>query len=409
MADHNPETKNRFTTGDRFQMTACTGCMACTENCPAVLAAMDGRVSPTYRLKETRRILNSRVGGLLGRIFGTGIMSEDARRRFSETVFRCTLCGRCKEICPVGIRLKDLWIRLRADLVDGGVYPDKIDRIRKNLVQTHNVFGEENEDRLEWVEDLADPPSDLFVRDQADAVYFTGCTAAFFPVAQKIPAAVSEVLTAAGIRFTLLGDAEWCCGFPLLGAGIPDTVNEFAEHNIEAVLATGAKTVIFACPSCYDMWNRYYPYREAGISPVHETKFIRDLLLAGKLPLKTMNHTVTYHDPCDLGRGAGEYDAPREILRALPGVRFVEMERVREESACCGGGGNLEMIDAPLAAEIARSRIEEARRTGADTIVTACQQCVRAMMTFVRRNKVDIRVADIAELVRMFINTKDTA
>lgn len=119
-----------------------------------------------------------------------------------------------------------------------------------------------------------------------------------------------------------------------------------------------------------------------------------------KLPLKTLDMTVTYHDPCDLGRGAREFDAPRRVIQAIPGIRFVEMPNNRENCACCGGGGNLEMFDADLTTGIAGAKIEEARSTGADTIVTACQQCVRTMLTYAKRNKVPLQVLDLTQLVQ---------
>jgi heterodisulfide reductase subunit D len=119
-----------------------------------------------------------------------------------------------------------------------------------------------------------------------------------------------------------------------------------------------------------------------------------------RVPLKALPLTVTYHDPCDLGRGARVFDEPREIIKSLPGVKFVELPSNRESCKCCGGGGNLEMIDANLSAEIAKSKIEEVLSTGADAVVTSCQQCVRTMTTYVRRNKIDLEVMDITQLLR---------
>ena len=213
--------------------------------------------------------------------------------------------------------------------------------------------------------------------------------------------ALSEILTRSEVDFTLLGREEWCCGFPLLGAGLQAMVPRFIEQNIRAVKEKGARKVVFACPSCYRMWRTRYPYAEHGIEIFHSTGFLLDLIKNGRLPLKSLDLVVTYHDPCDLGRGAGEYDAPREIIRSLPGVRLVELARNRENCACCGGGGNLEMIDSDLSAGIARAKIDEALSTGAQTIVTSCQQCVRTMLTYVRRNKIDMRVMDITRLVLM--------
>lgn len=390
-----------------LELCACTDCRACLDVCPAARTAGDGRLSPQHRIRGVWRILKSRMGGLLSRVLGTKALTEDEWTRFSDQVFRCTLCGNCQQVCPVGIRLKPLWLNLRNDLVSSGHYPEKIDIIKENLEHSHNVFDEENDERADWVEDLEDPPEDLYVRDNADVVYFTGCTAAFYPAAQEIPVAFSEILSQARVDFTLLGEEEWCCGFPLLGAGLKDMVPHFMEHNIQAVKEKGARQVVFACPSCYQMWKDWYPYKQHGIEIFHSTAFVLDLIRKSRLQLKPLDMVVTYHDPCDLGRGAGEFDAPREIIQSLPGVRLVELPRNRENCACCGGGGNLEMIDPELAAGIAKAKIEEAVSTGAQCIVTSCQQCVRTMLTFVRRNKVSIRVLDITQLVSQALQDGD--
>jgi len=126
---------------------------------------------------------------------------------------------------------------------------------------------------------------------------------------------------------------------------------------------------------------------------------LMDLVRANRVPLKELAMTVTYHDPCDLGRGARVFDEPREVIRSIPGVTLVELPRHRENCQCCGGGGNLEMIDAKLSTEIAKKKIEEVLSTGADAVVTSCQQCVRTMTTYAKRNKVPLDVMDITELV----------
>lgn len=390
-----------------LELAACTNCQACADVCPAVKASDDGELSALYRMQGLKQIFQGRRGGLLSRLLGKKAMSDEAWKHFSDTVFRCTLCGNCQEVCPVGIHLKDLWVSLRRDLVDEKKYPKKIDMIRRNLAESRNVFDEDNEERAEWVEDMDDPPDDLYVRDAAEVVYFTGCTAAYFPVAQKIPLALAEIFLAAEVDFTLLGEEEWCCGFPLLGGGIKDMFDEFIAHNIAAVKEKGAKEVVFACPSCYEMWKEHYPYKAHGLEIYHSTQYLQRLIEKRAIPFKDLDLTVTYHDPCDLGRGAREFDAPRNVLKAIPGVTFVELPNSRENCNCCGGGGNLEMIDAGLSTGIAKSKIEEALSTGADAIVTSCQQCVRTMLTYSKRNKVGLDVMDITQLVRKALVDQD--
>jgi len=379
-----------------LEMGACTNCQVCADVCPAVTASENGALSAISRMKGLAQILKGR-GGLLRKLFGRKPPSGEAFDRFSDTVFRCTLCGNCQEVCPVGIHLKDLWLSLRQDMVHSGHYPKKIDMIRDNLDGKHNVFGEDNEERAEWVDDMDEPPDDGYIRDKADIVYFTGCTAAYFPLAQKIPLALTEILDRSGVDFTLLGEAEWCCGFPMLGAGVKDMFQDFMTHNLSVIREKGATEVLFACPSCYATWREHYP-DEFKIR--HSSQFLMDLMKNGRVPLKELALTVTYLDPCDLGRGARVFDEPREVIRAIPGIRFVELPHNRENCVCCGGGGNLEMVDAKLSARIAEQKIQEILSTGADAVVTSCQQCVRTMMTYVRRNKIALDVLDITQLIR---------
>jgi len=388
-----------------IQLEACTNCCLCAEVCPAVSATNDGELSGLYRLQQLRRILRSR-GGLLSRFFGKTAPSEAELKKFSETVYRCTLCGRCQQTCPAGIMLRDLWFSLRQDMVHSDAYPQKVDSILENIFSSRNVFGEDNEERAEWVEDMRDPPEHGYIRDKAEVVYFTGCVAAYFPMAQPIPMALAAVFETAKVDFTLLGEEEWCCGFPLLGAGLRDRFHELTEHNISAVKAKGASTVVFACPSCYQMWREHYAH---DVEIYHATQYLHQLVNADRLPLTQLDLIVTYHDPCDLGRGSGEYAAPREVIRSIPGVKLVEMADNRENCLCCGGGGNLEMIDSRLSADIAKAKIEQVMATGAEAVVTACQQCVRAMSTHVRRHKIGLEVLDIVQLVQRAMGNRHDA
>jgi heterodisulfide reductase subunit D len=151
------------------------------------------------------------------------------------------------------------------------------------------------------------------------------------------------------------------------------------------------------------MWRKHYP-REFEI--YHVTQFLKELMTSGQLAINDLSLTVTYHDPCDLGRGSGEYEAARQVIRAIPGVKLVELAHNRENCLCCGGGGNLEMIDAGLSADIARAKIDEVLQTGAKVVVTACQQCVRTMTTYAKRNKIPIEIMDITQLIHKLISNQ---
>jgi heterodisulfide reductase subunit D len=377
-------------------MDACTNCRLCADVCPAACAAMNGELSAVYRMKGLKRHLKGRAG-VFTKLLGRRPPSAEELKHYADTVFRCTLCSNCEEVCPLGIRLKELWLSLREDLVQEKVYPSKIDMIRTNLAKSRNVFGEDNSERAEWVEDMRKPPADRYIKPRAEVVYITGCVSAYFPLAQKIPIALAEIMDASGVDFTLLGEEEWCCGFPLLGAGLMEMFADFRAQNLAAVEAKGARTVVFACPSCCQTWREHY---RTDLELLSAPELLLRLVRAGKAPLAELPLTVTYHDPCDLGRGAGVFEEPREVIRSIPGIRLVELPRSRENCRCCGGGGNLEMVDADLAALIARAKIEEVLTTSAQAVVTSCQQCVRTMTSYVKRNQIQLEVLDIVQLVR---------
>ena len=197
-----------YTVRQLLEMEACTSCQFCADICPAVSASKEGKLSALYRMRGLKKILESR-GGLFRKLLGRKELTEEEWKTYSETVFRCTLCGNCQEVCPVGIHLKELWLSLRQDLVHSKAYPEKIKMIRDNLEESHNVFAEDNSERADWVEDVKNAPEHGYLKEKAEVVYFTGCVASYFPLAQKIPVALAEILQVSGVDFTLLGEEEW--------------------------------------------------------------------------------------------------------------------------------------------------------------------------------------------------------
>ncbi|HID86829.1 MAG TPA: (Fe-S)-binding protein, partial [Anaerolineae bacterium] len=166
----------------------------------------------------------------------------------------------------------------------------------------------------------------------------------------------------------------------------------------EMMRATGAGCVVMSCPSCYHTWKNHYPLE--GVEVLHTVQFLLRLLEEGRIaPQGEFARRVTYHDPCDLGRKSGLFEEPREILARIPGLTMVEMEAHRADALCCGGGGNLESVDAGLSAAVAARRLAQAKAVGAEVIVTACQQCKRTLMGAVRRERAHIEVLDVVELV----------
>jgi heterodisulfide reductase subunit D len=378
-----------------IEIDACTRCGECLKYCPVYAQKGEEEIDPRGKIQSFKSFIRSQYG-LWARIFGPKKLDEEKLKKFSEMVYRCTLCGECSVSCPVSIDAKNLWLALRETLTEMGHYPEAADRLKANLLETYNISGTENEERTEWLEFLDELPDHQYQKKRAQVAYFVGCVASFFPLVQRIPQAFIEILDRAGVDFTLLGGDEWCCGFPLIGAGMKKEAETLVRHNLEKMKEKGVERAVFACPSCYHTWVEEY---ETDLEIFHSTQFIKALIHEGKISFGEKSVKVTYHDPCDLGRASEVFDPPRDILRAIPGVELVEMESNREQCKCCGGGGNLEMVDPELSAALAQEKIREVQATGADTVITACQQCVRTIMTTARRNRIPVKAMDVTEFV----------
>ena len=378
-------------TKQAMELDACTRCKTCGLWCSVAvsLEEIDNKdILPSERIETLKAIATQK-----------DIPHEEIEKIWAGT-YRCTLCGRCTEVCPVGIGLKDLWKGMREDFVRDGHFPPILNVVQEAIENQHNPVDYDNEERAMWVEFMDDPPDDLYQKEQAEVVYFIGCVSSFSPAVQKIPEAFCEILTRAKVDFTILGEKERCCGFPLLLAGIHKGVEELRVHNIKTVREIGAKTVVFSCPSCYHIWSHEYHKDIEDVRLMHATQFLEELIKTGQVDLsQDLTGTVTYHDPCDLGRSSGVYDAPRRVIQTIPGLNFVELPENSRKALCCGGGGDVEMYDDALTARVAAKRAGQARDAGATLFATACQQCVRTLTSGVKGIDADIEVLDVIQLV----------
>jgi heterodisulfide reductase subunit D len=363
------------------QFYQCIKCGLCSATCPVSKELLLEKYTPRGKIQ-------------LARYHSQGEL--DLSGHCQDIFAKCLLCGSCAITCPSGVDLNKVFVRMREEIAKKQGVHHKIEGLVRALVLNHNISNEDNADRAEWRGFLRDLPDHMYQKEKAKIVYFVGCVASFFPMAQKIPQNFVRILESAGVDFAILGGEEWCCGFPLIGAGVPEKAREMMEHNLRTVKNLEAQTIVFSCPSCYRTWQESY---NTDLELLHTTQLIEKLIKNGSIRLGEADLTVTYHDPCDLGRKGGVYDAPREILKSIPGLTFVELENRRGQSLCCGGGGNLEMVDSDLTETLAQKKIEEIERTGAKIIVTSCQQCVRTIATRARRQEVDLNVWDITELV----------
>jgi len=367
----------------------CGRCGNCRSDCPVFREIGWESASPRAKLSLAREIFALKS-------------KTEIEPAYAKRISQCTMCGACTKNCAARIDLQSFWKDLRAELVAAGKAPDAYNALAENLKSRRNISTFPNADRLEWAEDLDEVPENLDRAEGAAVVYFVGCVSSFFPRAAQIPLAIVQLLEKAGVNYTTLGAEEWCCGFPLAAAGHAGEIIEYARHNVEAVRATGAKTLVTGCSSCYHTWTHVYPGilgEELGFQVVHAMEYLAGLIREGKLVPNELEETVTYHDPCDLGRNGGVFESPREVIRSIPGIKFVEMATSGAESTCCGGGGNLQSADAALAEAIARRRIREAAATGASIVVSACQQCEQMLEKAARTEKLPLEVIDVAELL----------
>lgn len=368
----------------------CIRCGLCLYTCPAYLETLLEPDSPRARIALVRAAAEGKL---------------DYSERFADRIHRCTLCTACEKVCPSGVEVEKLLVEGRADLAEAGLLSPGVRRLTESLAANHNISGEDNARRLIWTENLPQPPLGAG-KAQAKMAYFVGCVSSFFPASYSIPQSMTRLLEAAGEDYALLGEQEQCCGFPLLVSGQEPRAEEMMRHNLERVRALGADTVVASCPSCYHMWKHVYPevLGELGLRVLHATEWLADALEQGRLKLKPLPGRVTYHDPCDLGRKSGIYDAPRRVLRQVPELELVEMRDHHANALCCGGGGNLESHNPDLSGALAERRVQQAVDTGAQYLVSACQQCKRTMANGLRLLtkkgvKARLRVMDLMELV----------
>ncbi len=320
-----------------------------------------------------------------------------------EIIYADPLCGACDVGCK---RNLDLEIGLgleamRVKAVQDGAGPMPAHKkVAQNIAKSHNQFGAPHENRKKWL------TSDIKVADKADVLYFVGCSASY--VNPEIAKATAKILNASGTPFMLMPD-EWCCGNTLFSVGMLDEARELAKRNIEAVKATGAKTVLLTCAEGYRMWKVDYPKllniatSDLGFNVMHLVEYADEALKKGSLKLtKPVDVRLAYHDSCGISRLAdpwtpysgergwmgmvnprlkrrrgtfGLYAQPRNILNAIPGVTFVEMPRKRENSFCCGAGRGTKEAFPDLASFSAKHRLEEVREVGAEALVSACPWC----------------------------------
>jgi heterodisulfide reductase subunit D len=363
------------------KLRTCIQCGTCSASCPTAYA-MD------YSPRQVWRMVN------------LGLRDEVLN---SRTFWLCTTCKSCQVRCPRGISITDSMVALKEYSVQTDInIPEGMLQFGDTVASNYNISGDDNANRQIWSQNLENIPRGVKPRRKtAEVLYFIGCVSSFYPRVYNIPQSLVQVMAKADVEFTTLGKDEWCCGYPLHIAGMGDRMAALAKHNVKQARKVEAKKVVFTCPSCYYAWEHLYPeYVDvSGIQLMHATEYLAELIADDGLALGPVEEVVTYHDPCDLGRKSGVYDAPREVLKAIPELDFREMAACRENAMCCGGGGDVEISDRTVTAGVAGNRAAQAEATGAKYVLSACQQCRRTLQEGARQNKIRMRAMDIVELV----------
>ena len=364
--------------------------------------------------------MNMAISLLLGR--------SDLTDGVADVVYRCQLCGACQVACQAyrdDIDLADVLLEFRATCVqEGFVLPEHLEMI-ESMKREDNTVGMLKSDRGKWAEGLDIPDIN---QQRVKVLYHTGCRYSYDEDLRDLARTSALLLRNAGVDIGVAGRDEACCGGRAFEIGYQGELKKYAEDMASRVMASGCDTLVTPCSDCYYTFKYLYPKNgvDLRVKILHVTEYVDTLIKEGAIsPSKKVNMTVTYHDPCHLGRRGeiykewhgpdklmrpirykqtgklGIFEPPRNILRALPGLTLVEMERIREYSWCCGAGGGVLEAEPEFAAWTAMDRIEEARATGAEAIVTACPWCERVFNDTVSENKDTLKVYDVMQLLTL--------
>ena len=373
------------------ELDACLQCGYCRDVCPVFEQDPWESASPRGKVFMLKQLYGRSWFDRLLRPLGRKV---DVTDDFVQRVYWCTSCGMCEQACHVEIPFPELWEDVKAWLVDEGVAPlDKHRGFLKRVRAKKNPFDEDPATRGDWAEGIE-------LSDEPEVIYFVGCTESFRM--QNIAQATAKVLAAAGVEFNILGEEEWCCTSPLLRTGQRSELVSHAMKLRGLMKESGASVMVSACAGCYATTKRDH-VKAIGEHPfelLHVVEYVERLLKEGRLKLELpVNRKVTFHDPCHLGRHAGVFDAPRNVMNAIPGLELVEMSRHREHSRCCGAGAGFKAQYNDYAEEIAADRVREALSTGAEQIITTCPFCAINLNAGAKRAGSDIKTIDLMQLL----------
>ncbi len=370
------------------EVLACVQCGFCRLGCPTFgVTGLESR--------------NARGRNILAYLFMTGKI--EAGPELANIFYECTTCGTCTYFCPAQIKVDEVAKACRKELYKAGYLPESYNQVLKNIYDLGNPFASSREDRLMvYPKEVKASLEEGTFPDQAEVLLFLGCVPSY--VDMKMVPSLIKIMEKAGITYTSLGKEESCCGFPIYLSG-SDEFEEYAKSLLEKLSKKAPSILVTPCPGCASTFRKVYSnFVELPFEVLHAVEYIDRLIQDGKIKFtKEIKKEITYHDPCDLGRHLGVYDAPRRILTAIPGIELKEMARNRQQARCCGAGGGVQGVNPELSLKMSKERIKDAMMTGADILVSACASCKdnfkKGLAEFPKEERKKLKVQDITELV----------
>ncbi len=381
---------------------SCTDCGRCSDHCPAYAAGTP--LSPRMLNLKTRDAAYAHYP-----VRGPVLTADERPALVGETIgedelWACTTCGACEEACPVTIEYLDRIIGMRRHLVDDGRLPASLQKPMAALEKRGNPYGKMARKRAEWLDGLEGEDGAGGVRlldegEEAPLLWFTDSAAAFDPRIQRTAQAMARLLRRAGVDAGTLGADEVDSGHDARRFGEEGLFLALREQNEEALAARRFERVVTTDPHAMNALRHDYGLEQPVL---HHSQLLAELVASGELELGAVDERVhVFHDPCYLGRHNGEYDAPRAVLDAIPGLRTAEMERSRNRSFCCGGGSLSLFHEAECERRTGEVRLDQAVEAGAQVVVTACPFCLTNLEDAVKTSgrEGEVEVIDLAELV----------
>lgn len=340
-------------------------------------------------------------GGLMWLTRGSLIKGDlEWSERMSGILYACTMCGNCMQQCrfEFGKDLVNIFRSVRETVVDTQrPLPALVAKFLENVSLYGNPYRELRETRGDWARGTGIKPYEK----GDELLYFVGCAGSYDAVGQRAAKALGALLLRSGLSFGILGDREDCDGNEVRMLGEKGLFENQRDRNLQTFRELGVKKIVTLSPHAYDAIKNHYP---PEFEVQHYTHFLAELIGAGRLKLKGLGQRkVSYHDPCFLGRHNSEYETPREVLRAVPGLEMVEMPRSQKNAFCCGGGGGnfFTGISARGKDQASVARVREAVDTGAGVLATACPVCLVMLQDAVKSDDLEERIAvkDISEIL----------